>query len=242
MSFFDPKVHRHLISDQGEVVVDEVRKHWTAMVKPVLEMLLAIPVLLLLLLLPKELYFLPLLIAPAILIHATWRLLDVRMDRFVITNMRVFRVHGILSQHIATMPIARILDISVKKPLIGRVLGYGHFIFESAAQDQGLREIRFVGDPDERGLTIQRVIQRAGLRGSAGGRGGDGMPVGPVSREEYVRSNTVVEVDRRAVAEDDDGTGSSETRGFDRIIGDPMGIDVVERDSWTQPIPTQDGR
>ena len=86
-------------------------------------------------------------------------------DRFVITNMRVFRVHGVLSQHLATMPLSRILDISVKKPLHGRLLGFGHFCFESAAQEQGLRDIRYVGRPDERDLSIQRVVQRAGLRG-----------------------------------------------------------------------------
>ena len=37
-------------------------------------------------------------------------------------------------------------------------------MFESAAQDQGLRDIRFVGRPGERDLTIQRVIKRSGLR------------------------------------------------------------------------------
>ena len=101
------------------------------------------------------------------------------MDRFVITNMRVFRVHGILSQRIATMPLSRILDISVHKPVIGRMFGYGHFIFESAAQEQGLREIRYVGDPDARGLTIQRVIQQSGLRGFSAQRPfGDGPPRG----------------------------------------------------------------
>ena len=46
------------------------------------------------------------------------------------------------------MPITRILDITVVKPLTGRMLGYGHFIFESAAQAQGLRHIRYVGEPD----------------------------------------------------------------------------------------------
>jgi membrane protein YdbS with pleckstrin-like domain len=92
------------------------------------------------------------------------------MDRFVITNMRVFRVHGIFNQHRATMPMSRILDITVDKPFWGRVFGYGHFVFESAAQDQGLRDIRFVGQPDARDLTIQTVIQRAGLRASAGDR------------------------------------------------------------------------
>ena len=63
------------------------------------------------------------------------------------------------------MPLSRILDITVAKPLIGRILGYGHFVFESAAQEQGLRDIRFVGRPDERDLAIQRVVQRSGLRG-----------------------------------------------------------------------------
>ena len=73
-------------------------------------------------------------------------------------------IHGVLAQSLATMPLTRILDITVQKPLVGRLLGYGHFVFESAAQAQGLRDIRFVGRPDERDLTIQRVVQRSGLR------------------------------------------------------------------------------
>jgi len=77
----------------------------------------------------------------------------------------VFRVNGVLSQNLATMPLIRILDITVKKPIHGRMLGFGHFIFESAAQEQGLKDIRYVGRPDQRDLTIQRVVQRSGLRG-----------------------------------------------------------------------------
>ena len=164
---FDPRVERHLIADEGEVIVDEVRKHWAAVVGAVLEMCAAVPALILLAWVPQQLYWFPLFLALFLFLHGFWRVLQARMDRFVITNMRVFRVHGILSQRIATMPISRILDISVHTPLIGRVFGYGHFVFESAAQDQGLREIRFVGSPDQRGATIQRVIQRSGLRGPA---------------------------------------------------------------------------
>jgi hypothetical protein len=171
VGFFDPRVERHLIADEGEVVIDEVEKHWAALVVPILKLIAIVPVLWTLTLLPRELYWLPLFGSLALLLNASWRILQARMDRFVITNMRVFRVHGILSQHIATMPIARILDISVRTPLVGRIFGYGHFVFESAAQDQGLREIRFVGRPDERGLTIQRVIQRSGLRGGGARRG-----------------------------------------------------------------------
>jgi hypothetical protein len=167
MTHVDPRTARHLISDQGEVVIDEVRKHWAAQTGPVLELVGGAVVLLFAAAVPKY-WSVPVLLGFLVMGHAAWRILDRRRDRFVITNMRVFRIHGILSEQIATMPLSRILDISVHKPFIGRIFGYGHFIFESAAQAQGLREIRYVGDPDERGLTIQRVIQQAGLRGYAG--------------------------------------------------------------------------
>lgn len=197
--FFDPHVDRYLIADEGEVVIDEVAKHWAAIVTPVLELLLAFPVMLLIFVMPPQLYWLPIVAALWLAIRGIWRILQAQMDRFVITNMRVFRVHGILSQHIATMPITRILDISVKRSILGRIFGYGHFIFESAAQDQGLREIRFVGNPNERGLTIQRVIQRSGLRGGMrsaardfvnpdSGRG-DGSPF-DTSRTDMGRTDT----------------------------------------------------
>lgn len=170
----DPRTQKHLISDQGEIVIDEVSKHWAALVGASLELVAGLLVPFIAIAAPK-IWWLPVLIGMALVLHAGWRILDRRRDHFVITNMRVFRIHGILAEHIATMPLSRILDISVDKPFIGRILGYGHFVFESAAQEQGLRDIRYVGRPDERGLTIQRVIQQAGLRGMAGRLAADGM-------------------------------------------------------------------
>lgn len=162
----DPKVTRHLIADEGEIVVDEVRRHWAAHAVPTLEVVAGIGLAVWALWWPVDLAWVPLVLFLGLVGHGLARIVAVHMDRFVITNMRVFRVHGIFSRHTATMPMARILDITVDKPLIGRILGYGHFVFESAAQAQGLREIRYVGRPDERDLTIQRVIQRSGLRAS----------------------------------------------------------------------------
>lgn len=178
MTLLDPRIDKHLIADQGEVVIDEVRKHWAATVAAVLELVGGVLLLFLLsLAVPPLPWWVAVAAGGVVIAHAGWRILEQRADRFVITNMRVFRVHGILSQNIATMPLARILDISVHKPVIGRIFGFGHFIFESAAQAQGLREIRFVGDPDRRGLTIQRVIQQAGLRGSIAGGPSSAPPV-----------------------------------------------------------------
>lgn len=173
LGLFDPQVARHLIHDEGEVIIDEVRRHWVAFIGPVAIVALAalfwlgMP-------LAGEGWWLVLLVGLIGACYGLYRVLVQHMDRFVITNMRVFRVYGVFSRHTATMPMSRILDIAVNKPLTGRIFGYGHFVFESAAQDQGLRDIRFVGHADERDLTIQRVIQRSGLRSSMSPTSNDG--------------------------------------------------------------------
>ncbi|MFE4725471.1 PH domain-containing protein [Microbacterium sp. NPDC056736] len=190
---FDPRIDKHLITDQGERIVDEVRKHWAASASAALELFAGIVVLLLTFSVPAQAWWVPAVLGGAVMVHAVWRLFEQHTDRFVITNMRVFRVHGIVSQRIATMPLTRILDISVHKPAIGRIFGYGHFVFESAAQEQGLRDIRYVGDPDGRGLTIQRVIQQAGLRGAAGRPDFAGAPMMPAPQPAPAASLTTAE-------------------------------------------------
>ena len=164
-SVFDPNIRRHLLREEGEVIVDEVRHHGIVYVRPIVEALVALALVVSVPFIDLDLAWFPVALAFLIASHAAGRALSEHMDRFVITNMRVFRVHGVLSQQLATMPLSRILDITVKKPLHGRLLGFGHFVFESAAQEQGLRDIRYVGRPDDRDLAIQRVVQRSGLRG-----------------------------------------------------------------------------
>ena len=164
-SLSDPNIRKHLLREEGEVIVDEVRHHWVAYLRPGVEVAVAVTMLVASPFVHVNLAGLVMIAAFLLQLHAAWCTLREYRDRFVITNMRVFRVHGVLSQHLATMPLSRILDISVVKPLQGRVLGFGHFCFESAAQEQGLRDIKYVGRPDERDLAIQRVVQRSGLRG-----------------------------------------------------------------------------
>lgn len=164
-SVADPDIGQYLLRDEGEVVVDEVRHHWAAYARSVAEFLVGLVVLAIVPFVSVDLAWLPLIVGLALWGRATWLALVEHMDRFVITNMRVFRVNGVFDRKAATMPLSRILDITVTKPILGRVFGYGHFCFESAAQEQGLRDIRFVGRPNERDQAIQRVVQRAGLRG-----------------------------------------------------------------------------
>ena len=72
----------------------------------------------------------PWLLALAICLHAGWKALTAYMDRFVITNMRVFRVHGILTQHIATMPITR--PMKAGEAVISGVRGRGSGMWRMA--------------------------------------------------------------------------------------------------------------
>ena len=163
----EPDVGRFLLRDEDEVVVDEVRRHWVVYVRPAVEAGLA-----LVLMFAGTFVFAPadpggwlVLVGLALALHAAWVTVRERRECFVVTNMRVFRLHGVLATHRATMPLSRILDITVDKPVVGRIFGFGHLTFESAAQDQGLREIRYVARADERDLKIQRVVQVVGLRG-----------------------------------------------------------------------------
>jgi uncharacterized membrane protein YdbT with pleckstrin-like domain len=161
----DPHIGDRLLRDEDEDVVDVVHKHPVVYVVPAL---LAGAGLICWMLVPfssVELGWAPMLVGLGLIAWGGLRALQRNIDRFVVTNQRVFRVHGLFNRKEATMPLSRILDISVDKPLQGRILNYGHFTFESAAQEQGLREIRFVANADARNLTIQRVVTRAGLRG-----------------------------------------------------------------------------
>ena len=160
----DQEVGSHLLSEEGEQVIDLVRHHPIVYARAILEMVGVVFLWLLAIFGPINIGWLFILAGSALLVHVLYLVMKEHRDVFVVTNMRVFRASGVFSVRIATMPISRILDITVEKPLLGRILGYGHFVFESAAQEQGLRNIRFIGDPDERDLTIQRVVQRSGLR------------------------------------------------------------------------------
>jgi Bacterial PH domain len=163
----DGRVRRRLLRDDDarEDIVDEVHHHWIVHTLPILELALGVIVFYVFLISSVQVGWLLLAVIGVLLGHAAWHSLVEFMDVFVVTNMRVFRVTGVFSSKHATTPLARILDITVDQPFLGLLLGFGHFTFESAAQEQGLRDIRYVAKPLDRDLVIQRHVQMSGLRG-----------------------------------------------------------------------------
>jgi uncharacterized membrane protein YdbT with pleckstrin-like domain len=167
VEWLDPHVERYLLLSEQEYIVLEVYKHWMASAAAWARLVIAVPVLVSAWAFEPPLFWILFLFAFLVAAQALYAIADKYRDRFVITNQRVFRVHGTFSVQRASVPLGRILDITVKKPLVGRLFNYGHFVFESAAQVQGLSEVTFVRDVDARDRTLQETMQRAGLRATA---------------------------------------------------------------------------
>jgi len=158
VTWLDPHVDQYILTTAGEQKVVEVKKHWAASAWPAVRLAVGVVIFMSAFAFQGAIYWLLFVLGLVIGLHALYRIVEEYRDRFIITNQRVFRVNGVFSTARASVPLLRILDITVNKPLIGRWLNYGHFIFESAAQVQGLNKITFVRDIDQREDVLRMVM------------------------------------------------------------------------------------
>jgi membrane protein YdbS with pleckstrin-like domain len=90
--------------------------------------------------------------------RAVWRFADWRRDWFVATDRRLLLVYGIVTHRVAMMPMKKVTDMTYNRSPLGQVLGYGQFVMESAGQDQALRAVDWVPNPDELYRSICREL------------------------------------------------------------------------------------
>ncbi len=83
-----------------------------------------------------------------------WQVFDWYFDRFILTNKRVMVVNGIVTRKVAMMPLVRVTDMKYEQSALGRMLSYGTFVLESAGQDQALREVKHLPNPNELYLRV----------------------------------------------------------------------------------------
>ncbi|GAB3678895.1 PH domain-containing protein [Angustibacter aerolatus] len=84
------------------------------------------------------------LVALLLVARALWHLWEWWHDWFVVTDERLLLRYGFFNRRVAVMPLAKVTDMSYNVSLVGQVLRYGEFVFESAGQDQALRNIRYL--------------------------------------------------------------------------------------------------
>ena len=77
-----------------------------------------------------------------------WRVAEWRHDRFVVTDKRVLLVTGLLTKRVGMMPLMKVTDMTYERSWLGRRLGYGAFVMESAGQQQALHRVDYVPQPE----------------------------------------------------------------------------------------------
>ena len=90
----------------------------------------------------------------ALVARLIWRALEWRTEWFVATDKRLLMTYGLITHKVAMMPLRKVTDMNYIRSPFGRVFGYGQFLLESAGQDQAMRKIDWVPQPDD---TYRRI-------------------------------------------------------------------------------------
>ena len=96
-----------------------------------------------------------------------WTVLQWWSDRIIVTDRRIFEVSGVISKNVASMPLWKVTDMTYRRTIWGRLLGYGEMSLETAGQNQALDKIRFLPRPDHfyRTVSSQGAVGPPPMRG-----------------------------------------------------------------------------
>jgi uncharacterized membrane protein YdbT with pleckstrin-like domain len=93
-----------------------------------------------------------------LLLWFVFKIWDWSVNYFVVTSHRLILAKGFVVRKIGMLPLTKVTDMSFQRTTIGRILGYGEFIVESAGQDQALRNVKFIPYPEQLYLEVCGLI------------------------------------------------------------------------------------
>lgn len=89
-------------------------------------------------------------IAVAALIgRSGWCVVEWQAADLYITDWRVLETSGVVTKRVATLPLSKITDLTYERTPLGRILGYGRLILETAGQDQALNRLDHLPHPHQ---------------------------------------------------------------------------------------------
>jgi membrane protein YdbS with pleckstrin-like domain len=77
---------------------------------------------------------------------------------FVVTSQRFVLATGVITRNVNMMPLTKVTDMTFQRSPMGRLLGYGKFILESAGQDQALTNVDYLPYPEQLYLEVCGLI------------------------------------------------------------------------------------
>jgi uncharacterized membrane protein YdbT with pleckstrin-like domain len=155
-----PAIARYLLPHERQVIT--VRLHPAVLIRPVAETLAGLALAALISALAAKgngdvLLVIWLLWAVLLvrLIMKVWEWWD---NHFVVTSARLLLATGVLTKKVNMMPLSKVTDMSFQRSSLGRVLGYGEFVVESAGKDQALSRIDHLPYPEQLYLEVCGLI------------------------------------------------------------------------------------
>lgn len=84
------------------------------------------------------------------LLYLAWKTANWSVNFFVVSaQQRLLITKGFLTREVATLPSIMITSMKFRRSMLGRLLGYGQFIFECRGQYQAVWNIRFIPYPEQ---------------------------------------------------------------------------------------------
>lgn len=117
-------------------------------------------------------------VAVVVAIVLGWKWLVLRANEYVLTNHRVIRKTGILTQQSMDSRLDKINNIEHRQTLWGRLLGFGDVEIDTASEI-GAAVFHNISRP----LDFKRAIATAAEQYRAAGRAGFAAPAGPAGAE-----------------------------------------------------------
>ncbi len=153
-------VNRYLLPHERQVIT--VHKHPAILIRPIFEVLIGLAIA----------GWLTTSFAKSngtavLIIWILWGLVFLRLvikvfewgeTYFVVTSQRFILATGLLTRKVNMMPLAKVTDMSFQRSTMGRILGYGEFILESAGQDQALNKVDHLPYPEQLYLEVCGLI------------------------------------------------------------------------------------
>ncbi|MDF5756093.1 PH domain-containing protein [Spongiactinospora sp. TRM90649] len=93
-----------------------------------------------------------------LLIRFVWKVAEWSVDYFVVTSKRMLLTYGLITRKVAMMPLGKVTDMSFQRSVLGRMLGYGEFVLESAGQDQALSTVNYLPYPETLYLEVCQML------------------------------------------------------------------------------------
>jgi membrane protein YdbS with pleckstrin-like domain len=154
------KVNKYLLPHERQVI--SVHQHPAVLIRPVFEVLVGLVIAGWLTIAiahgNKTAVLVIWILWALVLLRLLWKVYEWSENYFVITSQRLLLSEGFLTHKVNMMPLAKVTDMSFRRSAMGRLLGYGEFIVESAGQNQALRIMDHLPYPEQLYLEVCGLI------------------------------------------------------------------------------------